>query len=132
MVVDYIKTCEFNLPVDNMGDIPSNRNVPWQFSIETCTYTATTSQFFSTTTDEITNSTTTPFFIEFAQKKISTTSDIIVTPYFDIGSIMISFLLLFIAVLGSLAMLSGALSNIKTKKQYLQYKGVDVEIRKDL
>lgn len=128
MIVDYLKTCEFNLPVDNMGDIPNNRNTPWQFSIETCTYTATTSLHFSNAT----TSTSTKTEIFFSETEISTTSDVVHIPYISSGETMIIYLMIVLIVLQLLYFLATSLSRIQTKKKYLQYNGGDVEQRTDL
>ena len=63
---------------------------------------------------------------------IASTSDVQVYGYFSAGEVLISFLLLCIVVLMLINLLVKALSNISTKKTYLQYGGGDVEIRKDL
>jgi len=63
---------------------------------------------------------------------ISSSTDIQLYGSFSAGEIIISFLLLCLILLTLIKLLVSALSNITTKKTYLQYGGGDVEIRKDL
>lgn len=64
--------------------------------------------------------------------EITGTSSIKVYGSYSAGEILISFLLVCLILLSLLKMLATALSNIQTKKTYLQYGGGDVEVRKDL
>lgn len=63
---------------------------------------------------------------------INGTTSINVYGSFSAGEVLISFLLLCLILLALARSLAQALSNIKTKKKYLQYGGGDVEIRDDL
>jgi hypothetical protein len=64
--------------------------------------------------------------------EIASTSDVVLYGSFTAGEIVMSFLLLCLIVLALMTQLARALSNIKTKKTFLQYGGGDVEVRDDL
>ena len=80
----------------------------------------------------LTNNYSTTTFQVLPLDENATTSDIVVLGSFSAGEIVISFLLLSLILLKLASSLASALSNIKTKKTFLQYGGGDVEIRNDL
>jgi len=63
---------------------------------------------------------------------IASSDDIQLYGSFTAGEIVISFFILCLIVISLARLLVLSLSNIKTKKTYLQYGGGDVEIRNDL
>jgi hypothetical protein len=125
MFESYTLTCSYFNPQNAMGEIPVNDNRPFQFASSTCEITASSTESTATTS-------TKAIPVYFENSEVSTSTDIFFAGHLTAGDLAIITLLLFIIIATIFIGAVQALGRITTSKTYLQYRGGDVEIRKDL
>lgn len=107
-------------PVTYDGSPPSQKNEVWNYTHYECSGNATTT------------ASTTPIEVFYSTSTVSSSSDIYIAKHITSGEALIAFLLMFLTIAYLFITMAKALRNVKKDKEYLQYGGGDVQIRKDL